>query len=92
MKLSSTKSTGINLVLASSSPRRKNILSLLGYDFKIVKPTDEEDKFANNFPIEEMTKAIALGKTKQITKNYPTSTIITADTLVYMDGLVFGKP
>jgi len=92
MQLSLTKSTEINLVLASSSPRRKSILSLLGYDFNVVIPTDEEDKIANNIPIEEMTKSIALGKTKQISKTYPNSTIIAADTLVSIDGLIFGKP
>tara|TARA_B100001750_G_C15415749_1_gene550180 strand:+ start:25 stop:699 length:675 start_codon:yes stop_codon:yes gene_type:complete len=92
MKLSTAKSSEISLVLASSSPRRKDILSLLGYQFKVVVPTDKEDKFNNNVPIEAMTRAIALGKTRHIAKSYPNSIIIAADTVVYIDGIVFGKP
>ncbi len=82
-----------NLVLASASPRRKELLEQLGFLFNVeVKPVDETP-LPMQAP-EEVAKQIATQKMDAFSINdYPANTIIiTADTVVAIDGLILGKP
>lgn len=72
------------IILASKSPRRKELLKQVISDFKIVVPNIDEYLY----PFEELS----LAKAKSIIKDFPNDIIISADTLVIMHSKVFGKP
>jgi septum formation protein len=82
-----------NLVLASASPRRKELLEQLGFVFNIeVKPVDETPN-----PLQtpsEVAQNIAAQKMGVFNlDDYPANTIIiSADTVVAIDGMILGKP
>ncbi len=79
------------IVLASSSPRRKEILENLGLDFKILKSDLQEIIRYDEAP-EEIVMALAIEKALDICKQVDDDTIIiAADTIVYKDK-VLGKP
>ena len=78
-------------VLASASPRRKEILSTLLSDFEI-RVSESEEKPVASTP-EETVKAIAASKGLDVlSKASEKEIIIAADTLVFCDGEIFGKP
>jgi septum formation protein len=78
------------LVLASQSPRRRQLLEWADLDFQvIVVPTDEN--YDPGQPVEDIPVHIARQKAIAITAP-PDSIIIAADTIVVCDGLVMGKP
>jgi septum formation protein len=74
------------IVLASSSPRRRDILSLLGIEFTVVEPDYEEAGIAGLEPA-ELAVAHARGKAAAV----PGELVLGVDTLVALDGRVFGK-
>ena len=79
------------IILASASPRRYELLKSLGYDFEvIVKETDEF--FDDNLSVYAAIQQVALQKCKAVADNYPDHIVIGADTIVYADGKVLGKP
>ena len=78
-------------VLASASPRRKEILSTLLSDFEI-RVSESEEKPVASTP-EETVKAIAASKGLDVlSKASEKKIIIAADTLVFCDGEILGKP
>ena len=78
-------------VLASASPRRKEILSTLLSDFEI-RVSESEEKPVASTP-EETVKAIAASKGLDVlSKASEKEIIIAADTLVFCDGEILGKP
>jgi septum formation protein len=79
------------LILASKSPRRKQLLELSGIDFEIItKETDES--FPTDMPICEVPEYIAMKKASDIRINFPDRKILAADTIVVLDNHVIGKP
>ncbi len=79
------------IILASTSPRRKEILSLLGLPFAIAKPLYEEN---NNLPLkhEELVKHLAFKKAESLISSFPDAIIIGSDTLVELYGKILSKP
>jgi len=77
------------LVLASSSPRRREILSLLGLNFEVVPPCVEEK--AEGHPI-TVARVLSRRKALEVWKRNRTSLIIGADTLVFLGSQAIGKP
>lgn len=80
------------VVLASGSPRRKELLESLGIDFSIVpskkaEPAPENFKTAMGYVLE-----CALQKAKEVAKRHPDSVVIGSDTVVVLDGGVLLKP
>jgi septum formation protein len=75
------------LVLASSSPRRREILGLLGIEFTVVEPDYAEEDIADLDPA-ALAEAHARGKAAAV----PGERVLGVDTLVALDGRVFGKP
>ena len=75
------------LVLASSSPRRREILGLLGIEFTVVEPDYAEEDIAGLDPA-ALAEAHARGKAAAV----PGERVLGVDTLVALDGRVFGKP
>lgn len=82
----------MGLVLASASPRRKQLLSLLNLDFKVVTGNADES-IDNNLPIEDEIKHLSLKKAKSVAdRTAQGDIIIAADTAVVLGNKVFGKP
>lgn len=80
----------MKLILASSSPRRRELLSKLNYEFEVVPADCDEMTFASA-PC-DMVKEIALHKALNVYKRYPDCCVIGCDTVVDVDGKVLGKP
>ena len=78
-----------NLILASSSPRRREILSMLGLNFEVV-PANIEEKFSGN-PIVGARK-LARSKALWVWLRHKRGVVIGADTLVFTENRVLGKP
>ena len=82
-----------SIVLASASPRRKELLTQAGYKFTVVEPSIDESAFGleDTKPC-EYAKRLALAKAKSVAVNYPDCIIIGADTIVDFNGHIIGKP
>ncbi len=81
-----------DIMLASASPRRRELLSMLELPFTIAPPLDIEESYPTDLPSTEVAPYLAMLKSKAYT---PTDNqmIITADTVVVApDGMVLGKP
>ncbi|MDW8247189.1 MAG: Maf family protein [Sandaracinaceae bacterium] len=82
----------VPLLLASSSPRRKQILSLLGIPFRSVDPNVDEEIKEGEKP-EECACRIARAKAMAgRLLAHPNEAVLAADTLVAIDGAILGKP
>lgn len=81
-----------NYILASKSPRRNELLKSLGIDFKVVIKEVEEN-YPDNLSEIEIPVFLAELKAKPFLTNIKKSDlVITADTIVWLNGKVFGKP
>lgn len=80
------------IILASASPRRRQLMSEAGYEFKVVLPEVDESAFNTNDaePV-EYAKNLALAKAKNVAQKYPDSFVIGADTIVDFQGRIIGK-
>jgi septum formation protein len=86
-------SDSILLILASSSPKRRQLLEEAGYRFEVQIPDiDEASLAAGNLSPEEYAKKLAFTKAKSIAEARPDALIIAADTLVDLNGQIIGKP
>ena len=79
------------IILASQSPRRKQLLEQIGLKFEIEPSNYEEDMTLEMTP-EKLVEHLSLGKAKDVAGRHKDAIIISADTIVAMDGEVFGKP
>jgi septum formation protein len=80
-----------SLVLASGSPRRRQLLSEAGYEFEVVSAPVEELSH-DWLSARELTIWNAARKTAAACKMAPNAVLLAADTLVAVDGEVLGKP
>jgi len=78
-------------ILASSSPRRKKILEQIRFEFSVV-PSNINEDFNRGLPPEAFTEHWAREKAKDVAKDHPRSLVIGADTVVFLDGKILGKP
>ena len=82
----------MKIVLASKSPRRKELLSLLDLDFQIIT-ADIDETIDNTLPVSDEVARLSLEKAKAVATALTLDTvIISADTVVELDGCVMGKP
>ncbi len=81
----------MRLILASSSPRRAELLSATGIDF-LVHPSHVDETFDSSLTHEDNAKAVALRKASAVAEIYPDQLVIGADTIVILDDEVIGKP
>lgn len=84
----------MKIILASNSPRRKEILKNAGYDFKII-PSDYEEHLCNKRYSKALIENCAFLKAKDVLeKNKPDNDfiIVSADTVVVADDTILGKP
>ncbi|OHB80724.1 MAG: septum formation protein Maf [Planctomycetes bacterium RBG_16_55_9] len=81
------------IILASSSPRRRQLLSEAGYKFTVVEPDVDESAFpTERIAASEYAKTLALAKAKNVAAAHPEALIIGADTVVDSAGEIIGKP
>ncbi|MBZ4660595.1 MAG: septum formation inhibitor Maf [Desulfacinum sp.] len=78
------------LILASASPRRRELLAGLGLRFQIV-PSRVEEPPIGDHP-DEGVRALAAFKAREISTRFPEAWVLAADTVVVLGGKVFGKP
>ena len=79
------------LILASSSPFRRELLSRLNLDFESISPDIDETAAANESP-EEYVKRLAQEKARVVADQHPASVVIGSDQCAYLDGKILGKP
>ncbi len=81
----------MKILLASTSPRRQELLKLLGLEFHIIPPTCEEILSPNLAPSEQ-TCQLARDKARSVADQHPEDLIIGSDTVIEIDGKLLGKP
>ena len=79
------------IILASNSPRRKELLSGLGLDYEVRTLQGLDESYPEGLSMEEIPQYISRKKAAAYTLK-PNELLITADTIVYLDGEVLGKP
>jgi nucleoside triphosphate pyrophosphatase len=79
------------LVLASQSPRRRELLSILGISFSIVPAAIDETPRPEESP-EAFVVRVAREKGEEVSSRVSESVIVSADTIVTIDGEILGKP
>ncbi|MBR0094741.1 MAG: septum formation inhibitor Maf [Synergistaceae bacterium] len=79
------------IILASGSPRRRELLKDIGVEFEIFKPDVDESRHCNEAP-ESLCLRLSRMKAKAGASSFPNSIIIAADTIVVIDGKILGKP
>ena len=82
----------MKIILASKSPRRKELLDLLNLNYEIIVSNTEE-KLEENLTIEEQAKNLSYIKAKTIfDQTKGERIVIGSDTMVIKDGTIYGKP
>ena len=81
----------MNLILASGSPRRKELLSLYTTDFTICVSDFDESGVTAPTPA-QLVEKLARGKCLAVSKDHPGAVVLGCDTVVDVGGEVFGKP
>lgn len=81
----------MEIILASQSPRRQELLKQMGLDFSIVPSTFDEQLDDTRSP-REVAQELALGKALDVAAQYPDAYVIGADTIVAIDGKQLAKP
>jgi septum formation protein len=80
-----------NLILASSSPRRKELLENLHLSFDIFS-SDVDESFDPKLSPAEVVMELAERKAQAVFKENPSAFVIGSDTIVVLDGMILGKP
>lgn len=80
------------IILASASPRRRDLLEKAGFQFE-VRPTDIAEDFPDEMPVEEVAEFLAIKKAEAARSGLQKKEIVlAADSVVILDGLIYGKP
>lgn len=81
------------LILASASPRRRELFNTMGIRDFAVRPSDHEEPYDPTLGPGPAVERIALGKCRDIAGGAsPEDIVVAADTLVFLDGAPLGKP
>ncbi len=81
----------MNLILASKSPRRFDLMKMLGFPFSVVESDISEEDEQIQSPW-EYVEHLASKKAESVYHKHPEDCIIGFDTIVYIDGEILGKP
>ena len=79
------------IILASASPRRKELLKQIGLKFKVV-PSEYEESLDSGLDPHELAQRLSLEKANSVARIQPDALVIAADTLGVLNGKVLGKP
>jgi len=86
-----TRKNSVPLILASSSPRRREMLKAIGIPFRVVASDIPETVIPGEDPILHVTR-LSRAKAEHVGKRYPGMWILGADTIVVIGGVTLGKP
>ena len=81
----------MSLILASTSPRRRELLALLGIPFDVISPSFEERLVPGLAAIEQV-QSFAQGKAQSVARLEPEAIVLGSDTVIELDHHVLGKP
>lgn len=81
----------MKLVLASTSPYRRELLGRLGLDFAIAAPAVDESRLPDESP-EQLVRRLAEAKARAVAAQFPAALIIGSDQVAVLEGEVLGKP
>ena len=79
------------IILASKSPRRKELLKKCNLPF-VCEPADIDESLNQNLSLQEAIKELSYRKASAILANHPDCIVIGSDTIVTLNGKVLGKP
>lgn len=80
-----------NIVLASKSPRRKELLEKCNVSF-ICDPADIDETLKKDIPLKDAIQDLSLRKAKTVLERHPDCLVIGSDTIVVLENEVLGKP
>lgn len=80
-----------SFILASTSPRRKELLLRAGYSFD-VQPSHVEETFRSSHFSPDAVKQLAYKKGKNVYERFPDRVVLSADTVVVKENQILGKP
>jgi septum formation protein len=80
-----------DIILASSSPRRQELLTQLGLDFDIFSP-DVDETVQENESVTDYVERLARHKAQVVLSQFPSAIVIAADTSLSVNGKIIGKP
>ncbi len=86
-----TMQTSAQIILASGSPRRRELLESIGMEFTIRTSNVPEERQPNE-PVRSYVERLASEKARAVATESPDSWVVAADTVVYLDDLVLEKP
>jgi septum formation protein len=81
----------MSLILASTSPRRRELLALLGVAFDVKRPSFEE-RLAPDRTVTEQVQSFAQGKAQSVARQEPEAIVLGSDTVIELDHDMLGKP
>ena len=81
----------MRLILASRSPRRREIIALLGLPFDVIAP-DFHELVSNHRPLPDEVLDFAKGKAAAVARQHPGNLVVGSDTMILLDGKKLGKP
>lgn len=79
------------IILASASPRRKELLRQIGLKFQ-VEPSDYEENIGSQSDPHELARSLSLGKASLVAQKHRNALVIAADTFIVFEGKILGKP
>jgi septum formation protein len=79
------------IILASTSPRRKQLLEQLGLPFTVV-PSNVVEELNSHYPLEKQAEFLSLQKAQAVAAQYEDAIIIGADTIILFENELIGKP
>ena len=83
----------MNWILASGSPRRRELLEMLGVPNLTIRPAKGPERATPGAGPEQTVRELALHKAQEVAQTCaPEDIVIAADTIVYLDGAILGKP
>ncbi len=91
-KLAKGKKMHKDIILGSSSPRRREIMALFDFEYTLDSADIDESDISTDLSPKEYTTTLAMRKGKKLKQRHPHCIIITADTIVYLDGKYLCKP
>ena len=87
------KITEYKILLGSNSPRREELLRGIDIDFEVKVLPDIDETYPSSLPVEEVAEFVAQKKAESYIKTLQADELlITADTIVLLDGKIYGKP
>ena len=89
--MQSTLSLSFPLILASNSPRRREILGQVGFAFSVVA-SDIDESFPADMPLDEVPVFLSEKKARVLADINPHAIILAADTVVILDDIILNKP